>query len=152
MLVETKGFAELEQALGGLEKELTRRAVARRALKQAADPMRAEIEALAPEDEGVLKSAIAVGTRANFGRRKSKAQREQFGDVVEVFIGIDPAKETAQDKVVAYSIFVERGTSDTPAQPYFRPGWERDKLQALERIKAFLGPEIEKAAARQRKR
>jgi HK97 gp10 family phage protein len=150
MTFKTKGFAELSAKLGMIPTELTRRNVAIRSLTKSAEPMKDKIQQLAPRDTGLLKSAIVISNKANFGR-KSKQSRQQFGDIVEVFIGIDQSAGTEKDGVARYSTIVEEGSNDTPAKPYFRPGFQSEGMATIDRIKDSLSLEISNAIKRLKK-
>lgn len=161
-----EGGKELEAALRAIEKTATARNIATRALKIAAEPIADEARTLAPEDEGNLREAIKIGTKANMGRGRALRSK---GDTVYVFVGIDgsvlPPKEakTRRNKrksrflqagggVAAYSIFVENGSVSMAAQPYMRPAFDGQKENAVKRLAPVLWDEIAKAAARAAKK
>lgn len=137
MKVEFKGGKELEAALGELASQATRKNVAKRALRKAGEPIRAEWERLAPEDEGDLKRAIKVG-EAIRGYRTG-------GDVVTQFVGID---ESQDRRLHIYAEVQEFGNGNHPAQPAGRPAWETKKQEAMDRLADDLWAEINQAAQR----
>ena len=143
--VTTSGFAELEKALGEIAKHTTRRAVARRALTNAGEPIRALAQDLAPDDPNTrapqdLKQSIAISSRQKSGRA-TKYRKESDQEVV---VHIGPTKEGYPQ-----AIMQEFGTRHHPAHPYMRPAWDAEGGdKALARIGRELGSEIEKAAAR----
>jgi len=66
------------------------------------------------------------------GQLKSDVYRTEVqhdGDYHFVVVGVDEKKD------LPYETFVEYGTSDTAAQPFFRPGFDnnRNKVHAAER-------------------
>lgn len=138
MNVQFKGGKELEAALMELEKGAARR-TAERALKLAAEPIRARWEELVPEDEGDLKRSIQIG------RAIKSLQRTSRGDVVKTFVGVD---ESQDRRLHIYAEVQEFGNADTPAQPAGRPAWEEKKMVAFDRLADDLRAEIMKTADR----
>lgn len=155
--VETTGFAELDRQLRNLSKSAGK-AVLRRALKTAAEPMAEIARSLAPDDAATggfdLKSSIKYGTVLS--RSQKKAHRKMFRNdkaSVEGFVGAGP---------LAQAVFTEFGTSPfinggqyagtqnpgITAQPFMRPAWDQDKMAMLDRLRSELWSELEKAVAR----
>ena len=122
--------ASLMQMKGSLAK-----AVVRRALLKAAQPIADDMAQRAPRDSGYLGDHIDTGVRLS--RRQSKMSRKESD--VEVFAGATR---------VVQATLQEFGTSDTPPQPFARPAWDAGKMQALQDVKASLADEIEKTAKR----
>jgi len=143
-----EGLRELDAALSELTKQTTRRGVARRALKEAGEPIRERMEQLAPDDRRTdapfdLKQSIALSSRQKSGR--ATKYRKESPTEVTVFIG--PTKEGYPQ-----AIMQEFGTVHHAAQPYMRPAWDAEGGgRALERIKKTLRAAIDKAVARQRR-
>lgn len=140
MKVEFKGGLQVEAALRELASTATKKNVARRALRKAAEPIRAEWEALVPEDQGDLKRSIKVGRAI-----KALHGRANRGDVVTEFVGID---ESQDRRLHIYAEVQEFGNDSNPAQPAGRPAWEGKKMESFERLADDLSTEIDKAAAR----
>lgn len=141
--VSIDGLRELDAALGQLPKA-TGKAVLRRTLKKAGQPIANDAEAKAPRLTGALQISIGVGTKLT--RRQSKLHRKMFKDdkaSAEVFVGAGGLAQATQ---------TEFGNSHQAAEPYMRPAWDGNKDQALEIIKSELGAEIMKAAQRLAKR
>jgi HK97 gp10 family phage protein len=140
--VKVEGLRELEKALMALDKHTTRRSVARKVLKKAAQPLADQMNRLAPSDPGTsegLNTSYSVSTKLN--KRQRKAAKKDKSDV-EVYAGTnDPA-----------GLQQEFGNVNHAAQPHVRPAWDGGKRQALETIKDDLGDEIIKSVARQAKR
>ena len=122
--------ASLMQMKGSLAK-----AVVRRALLKAAQPIADDMAQRAPRDSGYLGDHIDTGVRLS--RRQSKMSRKESD--VEVFAGATR---------VVQATLQEFGTSDTPPQPFARPAWDAGKMQALQDVKTSLADEIEKTATR----
>ena len=122
--------ASLMQMTGSLAK-----AVVRRALVRAAQPIADDMAQRAPRDTGYLGDHIDTGVRLS--RRQSKMSRKESD--VEVFAGATR---------VVQATLQEFGTSDTPPQPFARPAWDAGKMQALQDVKTSLADEIEKTATR----
>lgn len=130
--MEFEGGRDLERALGQLGTQYRRKKPARDALMEAAEPIGEAIEAAAPvrvggpektfkvagseerriRRRGALKRHVNVGTRLS--RRQARENRANKMPV-EVYVG-------TRDRIAR---LVEFGTRDTPAQPYFRPAWDR---------------------------
>ena len=140
---KVRGLRDLEKKLFEIEKHTTRKSLARRVLKRAAQPVADKMNALAPDDPnspGGLHESHSVSTKLNKRQRKS-ARRGGKSDV-EVYAGTsDPA-----------AIQQEFGNVNHGPQSYARPAWEATRLPALESIKEDLANEIVKVADRQKKR
>ncbi|MCG7508873.1 HK97-gp10 family putative phage morphogenesis protein [Mesorhizobium retamae] len=132
--VKVEGLRELEQALKQLPKA-NAKAVLRRTLKEAGEPIAKAARAKAPKFEMYLSESIDVGTKLS--RRQAGLHKKQ--SPVEMFVGPgpDPAAHLA-----------EFGSIHGPAQPFMRPAWDENKDQALETIANLTWLEIEKTAAR----
>lgn len=135
-----EGGRELERALGEMKKA-TAKAVGRRALKKAADPILAAYNARTVVATGTLLDNELVGTKLN--RRQAAMNRKMGKSEVEVHIGTaDPA-----------GIQQEFGNVRQAAVPALRPAWDAEGGEtALGRIGSELAIEIEKTAARAARR
>lgn len=141
--VSVEGLRELDNALGQLPKS-TGKAVLRRTLKKAGQPIADDAEAKAPRLTGALQISIGVGTKLT--RRQSKLHRKMFKNdkaSAEVFVGAGGLAQATQ---------TEFGNEHQAAEPWMRPAWDGNKDQALEIIKTELWSEIDKAAIRLAKR
>lgn len=162
--LKTSGFRELEKSLDEISKQATRKNTAIRALEKGAEPMRARISALAPVDDADLQRSVAIAPRIGFGGRGTTGRRTktrrggsggEFGDEVEIFIGIDlEAKKTAnQAHPLAYAEVTEFGSTlfdvKQKALPFFRPGFDAEKHNAIGHIADALRVEIGRAIERQ---
>jgi HK97 gp10 family phage protein len=96
----------------------------------------------APVDKGDLQKSIIMGPSSKLtGRQKRDAKREGK-HFAEIHVGTsDPSGQ-----------FQEFGTFKDPPQPFATPAWEETKHRALDTIGKMLGSEIEKSAARLRKK
>jgi hypothetical protein len=135
-----QGGRELDRALALLEKAATRKTTARRALKQAAEPIHSAYQANTIVATGALLDNEIIGTRLN--RRQAGLNRRMGKAEVEIHVGTaDPA-----------GIQQEFGNVNQTAAPALRPAWDREGMRSMDRIGEFMWPEIEKATARQAKR
>ena len=134
--MKVEGLRDLDAALSELPKITTAKAVVRRVLKKAAEPLRALAEQTAPRLTGALKISIVIGTKLT--RRQARMARKEPKSLTEMFIGTSNPAAVPQ----------EFGTQDQKAQPFMRPAWQSTKDQVLTNIGTELGPEIEKTAAR----
>lgn len=138
-----EGLSELEAALSQLPKS-TGKAVLRRTLKKAGQPIADNARALAPDDPNTggddLKSSIAVSTKLS--KRQRSAHKKMFRDdkaSAEMFVGAGPLPQAHNQ---------EFGNVNHGPQSFMRPAWDGNKTQALEIIKAEMWGEIEAAAKR----
>lgn len=141
--VSIDGLSDLDKALGELPKS-TGKAVLRRVLRKAGQPMAVHAEQAAPKLTGALKTSIGVGTKLT--RRQARLHRKMFKDdkaSAEVFVGAGGLPQAVQS---------EFGNEHQEAQPFMRPAWDSGKDQALETIRSELGGEIMKAVKRLAKR
>lgn len=136
--VDLVGMKELEKALGELPKA-TRRRTALNALRKGGEPIARAARAMAPVDKGNMREGINVMATLASSQAGDKGQ---FADV-EMYVG--PAQHPQ-------AITQEFGTFNQPAQPFMRPAWEQQKMNALDLIGAELGNEILKTANRVNKK
>ena len=154
-----EGGRELERALGELSKA-TAKAVVRRVLLDAAEPIRAQAEANAPvrssgkktfrlskggalleRRRGALKMHVGKGTRLS--KNQARLNRKLGKSEVEVYVG-------TRDRI---GRLVEFGTQGTRPQPFLRRAWLAEGGQrAVTRIGSGLGVEIDRAARRAARR
>lgn len=133
--VHVEGLKELEQALQQLPMA-NAKAVLRRTLKEAGEPVAKTARSLAPREMGYLRESIDVGTKLS--ARQAKLHKKE--SPVEMFIGPgpDPAAHLQ-----------EFGTGPGhQAQPFMRPAWDQHKNEVLDIIANRTWLEIEKTAAR----
>jgi HK97 gp10 family phage protein len=138
--VRVDGLRELDAALGELPKATAKNTM-RRVLRKVAEPMAADMKAMAPVDEGDLRDGIGVGTKLT--RRQSAMHRKMFGSdkaSVEMFVGAGGHPQAH---------LREFGSDGHAPKPFARPAWDAHQRPMLESIKADLWAEIAKAAARQ---
>lgn len=140
--IKIKGLKELDRALGELPK-LTAKAVLRKILKEAGEPLASAARQNSPRLTGHLIETVDVGTKLS--RRQATLHRKETKDsrdFSEAFVGTtDPAG--MQD---------EFGNKHQPAQPWLRPAWDAQKQNVLFIITHRLWVVIEEAAARVAKR
>lgn len=164
------GAKELDAVLANDLPKATARAVLRRALLSAAEPMASKARALAPDDpetidswrdlkESIVASSKAKGagargagnaafaaalrggaSRGAAGSALRAAIRDYDGARVQAYVG---------PRVAAFhGIFQEFGTVNHPPQPFLRPAFDSDKDALLQRLKVDIADEINKAVAR----
>lgn len=146
MKVEFRGGLELEAALAELGDKGAAKRTAERALKLAAEPIRAEWEAGVDVKSGDLRRSIKIGKRT-MGRAQRNFRKGAGQDIVETFIGVD-ANEGDPSRLAIYAVIEEFGADNQPANPAGRKAWESKKMVAFNRIADDLWSEISKTAAR----
>jgi HK97 gp10 family phage protein len=143
--VKLDGFEGLERNLAQLEKLATRRSVARRALKKAAQPMADLAQNLAPRgDTNTLAPSVMVGTKLS--KRQAAQHRKMFRNdraAVEMFVGAGPLSSAHTQ---------EFGTVHHAPQPFMRPAWDQDHKALLQRLGQLMAAEIDKAVTRAARR
>lgn len=143
LTVTFEGADDLAAALLELPKRATEKAVVRRSLTKAAQPMRDLMSALAPyraDDEAPhLRDVILVGPKTS---ARSGAQFARAGDV-SVYIG--PLRSLHR---FPHAVVMEFGSFKDAAQPYMRPAWEAKKDEVLSQIGYWMWTEIDGAALR----
>lgn len=137
--VKLAGLRELDKALSALPKT-TGKAVLRRVLKKAAQPVADAAESMAPREEGFLAGSIGVSTKLT-SRQRSQHRKMFRNDKasVEMFVGAGGLPQAHNQ---------EFGNELHGPQPFMRPAWDGHKMQVLDSIKADLSEEITRAAAR----
>ena len=143
---KVRGIPELKAALAGLVPKL-RRQVLRNALAAGARIVRDEARRRAPVLQPTLRAPYRKPetVRKAISVRTSKVAR-RAGDV-GVFVNVRPAKRGqrgAKNKNDPfYWRFLEFGTKHMAARPFLQAGAGR-LMQALEKFKAVIGPQIDK--------
>lgn len=136
--IKIEGLKQLDKALGELPKS-TAKAVLRKVLKEAGEPVATAARVNAPRLTGNLYEHTDYGTKLT--RRQASLHRQAAKDdrdFAEGFVGTsDPAG--MQD---------EFGNEHQAAQPWLRPAWDAQKNNALFIITHRLWVVIEEAAAR----
>lgn len=140
MKLEFEGGRELERSLSEIESQVTRKNVARRALRAAAAPILRMYKSLTTVLTGHLLVSSIVGTRLN--RRQSQLNRGEKLPV-EVYVGTnDPA-----------GLQEEFGNRHQRAKGNLRKAWDSFGGKfALKIIGSVMGAELERAARRQERK
>lgn len=144
MRITTTGFKELEAALAELKKTATAKAVMRRSLKKAAQPMADAANAAAPTGPtGAYAQSFKYSTKLS--KRQSGIHRKMFKSdkaTVEGFVGTsDPA-----------GVQQEFGNVNHGPQPALRPAWDAEAQPTLDRIGTEMWADLAKTAARAAKK
>lgn len=161
--VQIEGLRELEAALKELPKA-TGKNVIRRALTKAAQPM--ADEATQKIRVRRVKPSIAL-SKVKFSSGKGDAGRRAFAEALARGASREEAGEAAHEANAASSddagitsglLIVgptkrafygfEFGTVKQAPQPFMRPAWDNNKMDAVEVIRDELKNEIDKAVAR----
>lgn len=159
------GFKELDTALALLPKAAAKRTLQRTLLK-AGQPIADAAQAGAPVDTGELRDSIKVGTRIgnNVGKAEfhavmkgggskgdalaamRNARRDANGGTFAVvFVGPEKAKTK---RAAVKRIVQEFGSVRQAPQPYLRPAWDAEKMNALSICRNELAGEIIATAKR----
>jgi len=166
--IKTEGLAELDAALGEFKKG-TARAILKRALMTAAQPLVDMDSRLAPDDPATgppdLHSSIIASSklRNETGNKEFAAVMRAGGTRADARAAMLDAKavggedsfaivyvgpQSGSKKNAIKAIVQEFGSVKQPAQPYLRPAWEQSQGTVLDGIKAALTVEIDKATKR----
>jgi HK97 gp10 family phage protein len=179
--VKLSGFKEIEVALDRLEKQATKKTVARNALKKAGEPVAEAMRAKATRVTGQLADNIAVSTRI-----KGEAGKAAYADTMRKTSGNKAlavkamrdarrAAKSAQPPVMMFvgptvkaphAHLVEFGTAPhtnggtfagsrhpgTSPRPFVRPAWDAEQEATLQRIADEMRVQIAKAITRQARR
>jgi len=134
-VIKVEGFRELDQALIDIGKPATSKAIARRALVEAATPIDRAWRQSVRVDSGDLKDSGGITTKLSRRQR----QQHKMTAPVEVHVGPGPNPQ---------AITEEFGTNDQAAHPTLRPAWDANKDKLPKVIGDQLWFEIEQAAKR----
>lgn len=175
MKVRVEGLRELEKQFERLSAAAAKGA-GRRAAVKAMEPMAAIARSLAPKDTGELGKSITVSAKATgaggrIGKREYSAVLRAGGTKAEAVGALRDARRAAKSVRAAPEVELfmgpaqgltkreaikriaqEFGTFKMAPHPYMRPAWDQDKAAMLDRLKAELWREVEKAIARSEKR
>lgn len=181
MQFRLEGDTDLIRALEQIEKRSTQIAVTRRALKKAAEPMRAKAEQYAPIDEGDLSSNIRIAVRATgeVGKAAYAAtMRETGGDKVAAVAALRAAQRAFKAsnppailylgpvREQFYAKFVEFGTKPHKAggkfagaqhpgsapDPFLRPAFDSEADATIARLGPLIWDEVQRQALRAARR
>jgi HK97 gp10 family phage protein len=142
LTVHVDGLDGILDALEEIPKIATEKNVVRRALVDAAEPIRAAWSELAPydaTDQGLhLRDSVVVSTKTASKQGDSSAPPGG----VTVFIGprADPPRH--------HGIFMEFGTFKDIAQPSGRPAYDSKKYETINLIGFFMWVQIDATAQR----
>ena len=161
--VKIEGADELNRELEKLAKPATRKASARRALKNAAKPLVSSMRSNAPVRAGHLLSGIDVSTKAvggDAGKAAFASALRSGGTRQDAVGALRDARRAASGSVNMFvgpgrhpqAITQEFGTWFHPPQPFVRPAWDSNKSGMLEQIKKDLWSDIQKSVARAERR
>lgn len=142
--MKTTGFAELDRALAEIEKTATAKAVMRRSLKKAAQPMADISNSIAPDGPtGNYSKSFKYSTKLS--KRQAGLHRKMFRNdkaAIEGFVGTsDPA-----------GVQQEFGNQNHGPQPAMRPAFDQDKTALIDRLGQEMWADISKTAARAAKK
>lgn len=137
--VKVEGLKELENALRDLPKA-NAKAVLRRTMKEAGEPVARAARGMAPKEIGYLAESIDVSTKLS-GRQSRLHKKES---PVEMFIGPGPDPAAHLQEFGSGPGHV--------AQPFMRPAWDQNKEKVLDTIANLTWVEIEKTVNRLAKR
>lgn len=141
--MKTQGFREMDAALSEFSKP-TARNVLRRAGLEALEPVADAMRARVPVDDGDLRDAIDTGTK--LGKRQKRLNRSP--SAVEVYVGIAQAGEGMPPQATQQ----EFGNENHGPQAFARPAWDQEADPTLDRVKVSLTDQIDKAAARAKRK
>lgn len=180
--MRVEGFRELDAALAQFEKDSTRKAIARRALKKGGEPVAEKMRQLAPRDQGQLQDNIAVGTKvkdevgaaafaaamrgggdrgsAVAAMRTARRDAKAAGVQPPVYMYVGPTTKAPHAHLVEFGtaphinggLFAGSQHPGTAPQPFARPAWDAEADATLKRIATELAAEIDKAARRAARR
>jgi HK97 gp10 family phage protein len=140
--VKFEGAADLEAALKELVKTATQKNVVRRALTQAAEPMRGLASALAPYDENDpaphLREVIEVSSKT------ASHQNNPFAMPGDVTVYVGPTRTAGHQ----HDIEMEFGSFKDRPQPFMRPAWEATHDRAQTDLGFYMWLQIDSAALR----
>ncbi|MER5171591.1 HK97-gp10 family putative phage morphogenesis protein [Thioclava kandeliae] len=164
MKLRVEGLRDLERNLKNIEKRGTQKAVLRRALKKAAEPMRKAAETNAPVDTGELEGSIKLGTKVvnEVGRSAYAATMKAGGTKSEAVGAMRAARRAAKasgatsfvelfmgpTKEAFHAKFVEFGTRHMAPDPFMRPAFDAEAENTIHRLGPILMAEIEKSIRR----
>ncbi|WP_298494510.1 HK97-gp10 family putative phage morphogenesis protein [uncultured Maritimibacter sp.] len=144
-----EGGRELEKLLMALPHTLARGS-ARRVLRKAAEPIRAEAARLAADDPATaahdLHNSIGITSRAN-----TRAGRRDAGNEVSMHVGVLTSihqDRKPERKPYAAAMVNEFGSHKMPAHPFMRPAWDAKSPEAWDIMVTELRRDVARTIAR----
>jgi HK97 gp10 family phage protein len=142
--VKVEGLRESGEAIADLMENLgvskaTAKNTIKRALLFAVQPVEQSAEAMVKVRSGHLQASITSGTKLS---RRQKSKRSKMAPV-EVFVGAGPLPQAHME---------EFGTAHSAPHPFLRPAVDRNLNAVRTRFSDQLKIEVEKTAARTRRK
>jgi HK97 gp10 family phage protein len=137
--VEITGLKGVEDALAQAGPKLAKRAM-RKALKAGADKFVADAKARAPILKTPTKNRRAGDLRDAITSVIKLSPKQESG---RARVGPKYTGKGADDPGV-YGLFQEFGTKDSPAQPFMRAAFDKEKGQALNAFTEVMVGEVQK--------
>jgi hypothetical protein len=155
--VKVDGLKDLEQALNDLSRSVGK-GVLTRSLRKAAEPIKAAMMAYAPT--GGLKDSVTASSKLARNQAKLHRRAVDQRSGVELFVG--PSYELGRGGRTAHLFefgtrervqrTTGRRTGRLQMQPFVRPAWDGEQIEALGIIRFSLWDEVTKATERARKK
>jgi len=150
---EIKGGEALDELLKQLPRKVARQGAAK-ALRAAARVIRAEVQARAPKNTGLLRRSIKVRTRKFIAADERVVEVGYFGPAYRlahlVENGTVPIRVPKGEKKLVFVIngktFYRDKVKGMTAKPFFGPALDAAAGQALQTMGDVLSAEIEKYA------
>lgn len=136
---KVEGFKELDAQLSKLSRKAGK-AVLRRSLKKAAQPIVDAAQASAPRDTGEFAQTISASPKLNKAQKRVH-KKEETASSVELFVG--------SSSPLAH--LLEFGTRKAPPHPFMRAAFEASVEKVIEILKVELWKEIQKSINRANK-
>lgn len=144
--VRVSGLRELDAALNELDLDIRKRA-ARKAAKDALEPVKQQIERNAPVDTGGLRASVRWSSTTAQGRLK-KLGKNAFM-VTSINVGF-PTRNNVRGGYQALQ--VEFGANGKAARPFIRPAIQGKEKAVFMRFRRTLRESINKFAMTQSRR
>lgn len=144
---KVEGFRDMERALADL-KRTTARAVTRRAMKTALEPVASMAGSLTDDYDIAIGTTLAAHERA-------QSREDRARSVVTMYVGpVHPdgthAPEATFDEFGTVPRYHDSGryVGQILARPFMRPAWDANAAAVLTRLGEAMWAEIEKSVAR----
>lgn len=130
------GLAQFQKRLRSIPKRL--KAQVQPALVASAEKMAGDMRRLVPVDSGALRDSITVTPAGQ--TPPSYSQGARIEPVPENAVAVSAGNTDAR-----HAHFVEFGTTETPAQPFFLPAYRLNRKKASARIKRAMSKAVKEA-------
>lgn len=154
--IQFEGFFEFQQLLEQMEKDFgpkDSKAILRKTMRKAMQPVLQTAKILAPVDSGALVASLQIEARKPT-RKDRRSKYVSASDVAIAQVTTAPGRKLSKKGIPsdARAVANEFGTAKMPGKPFMRPALESQSAGVISLLGDNLKQELERYKARQARR